>query len=447
MTRFRLINRNYTYLFYGQLVSSLGDYVFDTTLSLWIATVLLAGKSYAPAAVSGVLVAVSAATFLVGPIAGVFVDRWDKRRTMLAADLIRASVIAVLIAVALLPRDALPVPVMLAAIYLVVFVNSAVSQFFGPSRMALIGRIVPGDEARAKAAGWSQAAMYGAAIVGPPLAAPLLFTFGDQWALVLDMLSFLASYLLVRRITVPAPTAAEPAAPSPMGIGGVVADLRSGLRVVAGNRTVRTLIVAIVVLTLGTGALNALLVFFVPDNLHADSSWYGLLGMGEGIGGVVGSLVAGRFCRRFGDIRVLCTGLILVGAGVMVFARLGSLWPAVLTLALLGLPMGAVNVALSPILLRATPADYLGRTIAVINPSQQLASIVATLTAGWLASTVLHGFDATALGLHFGRIDLIFLVSGVLFVCTGAYTTWSLRDTAGAPRREPEPVDAAPGDN
>src|SRR3981189_53003 len=109
----RVINANYTKLFYGQAISSIGDYVFDTTLILWIGTRLLAGKDYAPAAVSGVLVALAAGVIIVGPVACVFVDRWDKRRTMMVSDLVRAALVAALGVVAMLPAGTIPVGITL----------------------------------------------------------------------------------------------------------------------------------------------------------------------------------------------------------------------------------------------------------------------------------------------------------------------------------------------
>src|SRR5690348_18470932 len=77
-----LINRDFALLWLGQAVSYLGDFVFDTTLVVWIATQLAVGQPWAPLAVSGVLVAATLPIFLVGPIAGVFVDRWrsEERR-------------------------------------------------------------------------------------------------------------------------------------------------------------------------------------------------------------------------------------------------------------------------------------------------------------------------------------------------------------------------------
>lgn len=92
-----LINRQFALLWSGQSISYLGDYVFDTTLLLWIAASIARGQSWGPLAVSGLLAATALPALLIGPIAGVFVDRWDKRRTMLWADALRAALVALLL--------------------------------------------------------------------------------------------------------------------------------------------------------------------------------------------------------------------------------------------------------------------------------------------------------------------------------------------------------------
>ncbi len=74
------INPNFAWLWWGQAISSVGDYAWDTALVLWVASFLVAGQSWAPLAVSGVVLAATLPQIVVGPLAGVFVDRWDKRR-------------------------------------------------------------------------------------------------------------------------------------------------------------------------------------------------------------------------------------------------------------------------------------------------------------------------------------------------------------------------------
>src|SRR6185437_9991527 len=81
------INRNFTLLASGQAISNMGDFLYSTTLLVWVFVL-----THSAAAVSGVWIAQYAPIFLLGPIAGVFVDRWNRRRTMIAADVARAIV-------------------------------------------------------------------------------------------------------------------------------------------------------------------------------------------------------------------------------------------------------------------------------------------------------------------------------------------------------------------
>jgi len=190
-----LINRRFMLLWSGQSVSAIGDFVFETTLILWIVTRIARGQPWAPLAVSGVLLAASIPIFLVGPIAGVLVDRWDdKRLTMLLMDALRALLIFLLFLVSLVPgviplpftpHGLLPIAWQLGAIYGIVFLASACSQFFNPSSLALLSDIV--DEPQiARGSGMIQAAFNFAILIGPPLGALLFFAAGVQWGLLIE---------------------------------------------------------------------------------------------------------------------------------------------------------------------------------------------------------------------------------------------------------------------
>jgi MFS family permease len=425
-----LINRDYRRLWTGQLVSQAGDFVFSTTLSLWIGTVLLSDTSYAPAGVSALVVVVAVATLAVGPLAGVFVDRWDHRRTMLVADLVRAALIGLLTLAAFLPDGTLSRTTLLVAAYVTVLLTTCAAQFFNPARFALIGEVVePGE--RAKAAGIGQATQAVATIAGPPLAAPLLFTVGVQWALLLNALSFLASFAAVRAVRRPA--AATPAPTAEPGLAGFREEFTAGLRLVLSSRVVTTLIATVVLVTIGADALNALNVFFVTDNLHAASRWYGTLEMSLGAGLVGGAFMATWLANRLGASRLFSLGLMLTGIGLVLYSRLDALGPALATLALVGIPLAAVNTALTPVLLAEVPPSHVGRVIAVINPAQQLGALTGVSLAGWLASGPLSGFHATAAGVRFGRIDTIFTAAGLLVTAGGVYAAAALRTAERTP--------------
>ena len=285
-----LINRNYAKLWYGQAVSAVGDSVFATTLVLWVSQVLASGRSWAPVAVSGILVAAGAAFALVGPFAGVFVDRWNRKSTMMRTEAIRAAMVAGLGGLSFVPIRDLPVWLWLAAVYLVVFVLNAAGQFFSPARFATTGDVVHGEGDRARAAGLAEATTSAAGIIGPPIAAPLLFTVGLQWALAANAVSYVVSYLAIRflRLT-PEPRRPAPARASETGLH---AEFSVGLRLFARSRFLVTLLTVTVICQWGTGAISALNVFFVTRDLHASSRLFGVAETVMGVAFIVGALAA-----------------------------------------------------------------------------------------------------------------------------------------------------------
>jgi MFS family permease len=121
------INRNFLLLWSGQVLSTFGDFLFGTTLILWMVTFIAPGRSWLPLTVSALILAQSLPRFLIQPLAGVFVDRWDKRRTMLWMDAIRAILISFLLVasgilpIPFFPGGHLPLSWLLAIMYGVVF--------------------------------------------------------------------------------------------------------------------------------------------------------------------------------------------------------------------------------------------------------------------------------------------------------------------------------------
>jgi len=423
-----LVNRDFALLWGGQAVSNLGDWVFNTTLLLWIATGLAHGLSWAPLAVGGVLAARSVPTLLVGPLAGVFADRWDKRRVLLWTDALRALLI-----LALVPASALlPVGWQLGAVYGVVVLAAVCQQFFDPARLALIGDVVAEPD-RPRASGLEQVTLAFAIVAGPTLAAPLYFGLGVRWALLANALSFALSFAAILRMHLSGSTAA------PLdGRTHALREFADGLRLFARSRALMTLLVAGVLVMLGSGALSALNIFFLTRNLHAPASLYGLLSGATGVGLLVGAVAGGLIAGRAGPARVLWLSLVLLVLLVLLYARLTGVGPALAVSFLIGIPNGTLNVVVDPLLLRLAPRAFVGRASAVLLPAMSLAALVSIALAGLLDSTVLRGFHARLLGLTLGPIDTIFTAAGLLCLAGGLYAMVNLRDDA-------MPVSDAPG--
>ncbi|MEV6246045.1 MFS transporter [Streptomyces sp. NPDC051742] len=438
--RLTLINRDYTRLWFGQAVSSVGDAVFSTTLVLWVATVLAKDETWAPVAVSGVLMASSAAVLVIGPLAGVFVDRWDKRGTMLLSEAVRGGLVALLTVVSLLPVDALPAGVWLGLVYATVLLLHAAGQFFSPARFAILADLVTGDADRARAAGIAQATGETAWIIGPPLAAPLLFTAGLQWALLFNALSYAVSYVAIRSIGVrtptPAPADGEDSTPKPKPAGRQKGALRrefmDGLRFFARSRFLVALLLLAVIGQFGIGALSTLNVFFTTDNLHADAHLYGYIGMAMGVGGITGALCAGRVVQWFGARRSTWISLLVSGVLLVAYSRQSSFLGGIALLFVFTVPLTVLNTAMAPLLLAAAPPEYRGRVMAVFYPVTKLASMLSAVLSGWLAGSVLHDLAGSVGGVRFGPIDTIFAVSGLIVVLSGVYAWIALPGTQKA---------------
>jgi MFS family permease len=423
------ISRNYALLWGGQAVSLLGDAVFATTLVLWIATRVTDGVSWAPLAVGAAFLAKEVPEFIVGPIAGVYADRWDKRRTMLAMDLTRAGLLVLLIlagGTATMPW--LPFTPMrsflLGTIYATLSLLTCASFLFLPSRVALIGEVVP-DPLRERASGLSQSSAAVAGILGPSLAAPLFLAVGPGWALGLDALSFLLSFTALALVKAPPHARRAPVG----GRGHVRRELAEGVRLILSRRALRALLVAGMLISVGLGTFETLGIFFLRANLHASAGLFGLLAGAQGAGALVGAAIGGPLAERAGVAQLLWRLTTLLGLLFILLSRLTSFAPALIVLFLVGATFAALEVAETPLLLRSTPATHVGRVVALLIPMYGLASAGASLLSGWLASA-LNGWQLALGGMVFGPLDTILVLAGVAVVIGGLSARGLLNEVA-----------------
>ncbi len=431
------INRNFALLWIGQSISSIGDFFFTTTITLWVATQLAKGQSWTPLAVSGVALASVIPLLLVGPIAGVFVDRWDKRQTMLRMDMLRGSIIFLLFVIILLPQSLIVRNHsgniwFLACIYITIVLISVCSQFFGPSRFALIGDIVP-EVYRTRATSFTSISFNLSLIIGPSLAAPLYFIFGVQWAILLDALSFLVSFLAILAVQTPVSTRSSKHGQQKHFLREFV----EGLRLYKNNKVLVVILFAGILFQFGGGPSNALYILFAIQNLHTPQNLLGLFGASAGAGVILGLFMAAFFARRIGEVRLFWISFLMWGILMIVFGRMTTFIPGFIVFFLLGFANAGIIAVVGPLMLRVIPREFVGRVQSVNTPLITGASLASTALAGFFASTALRGFHATWLGSTFGPIDTIFSVSGIIVMGAGLYVFLTLRsDALMLPERE-----------
>jgi len=408
-----LLNRNFALLWIGDVISALGDYSFSITLTIWVGLILGKGQPWAPLAVIGLVLTSAFPAMIVGPAAGVYVDRWDKRTTMMWVDAIQAALVGVLL---LMTFAHLSLGWEIAIILTVNFLLVAVDQFYNQAGFPLIIDLV-GVPQIGKAISRVLVFVSIGTLIGPAVGAPLIVFWGPRWALFINMLSFIVSLVLIFAIN--APKIEREA--QPQEHKAFWPEFFAGVRFLAQSPFLRVTVIALAIETLGSSATNGLNLFFIAGTLHAPIALFGLLATAIGLGTLIGSTVANRLIERFGDTRVFWVSLLLGGLLLMVYSRLGAYIPALILVFIMGIPAGTINVVLGPMIARSTPREMMGRTNAARVSLITVAGFAGSLIAGTTDTTLLRNFHVSVLGMTFGTIDTIFLVGGAIASLGGIY--------------------------
>ena len=403
-----LINRNFFWLASGQAISNLGDFVYSTTLLIWVFTL-----THSAAAVSGVLAAQYLPVFLLGPLAGVFVDRWNRRQTMLISDLIRAVA-------AMLPLFA-PASLRVPAIYASVLLISALGRFFMPAEAGVM-QVIVAPKQQMRAASIKQATFALSFILGPGLASPLYFTVGPGIAILLNAVSYLVSAFCLTLLRAPKaalrPHIMGQDEKAGSGIGTLLRELSAGLKFVAVTHTVLMVTLMALIAMLGAGALNALNIVFVSKNLHMETAFYGMLTAVSGLGGLLGIILAGMLSKWIAPRYILSGSALLIGTGFVIYSFQSWYVAGIVIGFIMSIPQGGIPVAFGPILINATPKDLMGRVQSVVNTSMSGISLLSVVLAGYLG--------------QFLPIGVILAGCGIMIALAGMFGWIAIREKASA---------------
>jgi len=321
---------------------------------------------------------------LLGPVAGVFADRWDRRLTMLTADLLRAASVALMLLV--------HHPGQIWLVYLALILESSFSQFFNPAAGSLIPALV-GRGPRLNSAN-SLAALIGGTVrlVGGPLGGALYALAGFAPVVTLDAGSYLASALLItlighhRQALEPAEPllSAGPAAPLAAPLRQFARELRAGAGHIRDTPGLVALFTAAGVFFAGNAAFTALLVPYIGTVLHAGTDTLGVLFGALGVGYLVGAPLSRAAAAHLSERTVMAASLAALGVVLGgAFAVRDTAWDLVI-FTLIGPPGVCFLTTASTYLARRTPDHLLGRATSAYG----MLSAAATLT-GMLAGSAL----------------------------------------------------------
>jgi MFS family permease len=294
-------------LWLGQTVSSLGTHVSMVALPLIAVLALHVGPLEL-----GILAALETIPYLVLSLpAGVIVDRFDHRATMIACDIGRAVALGVA-AIALALGSA-----SIGLLYVVAIVVGSLSVFFTVACSSYLAVILPADRL---VAGNQRLELSdsGARIAGPSIGGALVEFAGGAVAVVLDAASYVVSAIALMS----SPRRVRPRQPASKRIG-LLDGIVVGLRRVAGDRILRDLAGSTAVFNLGSGMVLAVIVLFATRDVGLDAAGFGLVyGIGN-VGFVLGAIVVGASTSRFGVGRSLLATAYLSAVAMVLIAVAG----------------------------------------------------------------------------------------------------------------------------
>ena len=406
-----LRQRNFALLWFGGLVSMAGDWMLFIALPIYVYK--LTGSALAT---SGMFMAGMLPRLLLGSLAGVFVDRWDRKRTMVITNL--------LLALGLLPLLAVRSAEWLWVVYVVAFVQSSIAQFFDPAEGALLPRLV-GEEHLVAANSLNALNNNLARLIGPPLGGFAAGLFGLTGVALFDVASFLVAGALIALINVPATPDDEPAAVAPAPAGrpwiSVWREWLEGLRLVGRKRPLTVVFAIMAIISLGEGVFGVLFVVFVNKVLGGGALELGWLMGAQAVGGLLGGVLIGPIGSALSPARLI--GLCGIAFGLLdlaIFnypAFLPGLAPALILIFMVGVPGVGFMTGVQTLLQTATEDRYRGRVFGALGTTSALLSLLGTALAGGLGDIL-------------GPVTML-TFQGAGYVAAGALALVLLRRVAG----------------
>ncbi len=372
-----LRQRNFGLLWIGGLISMIGDWVLFVGLPFEIYRIT--GSTLAT---GGMVLALLVPRIVLGSVAGVYVDRWDRRRLMI--------VVNVLLAFFLLPLLAVGV-IGLWVAFVVLVIESSLEQLFVPAEMALLPNLLEGgEEELVTANALSGVNRHLARLIGPAIGGVVVALGGLTAVAILDAASFLLAAGLIAAIRTTKSRAERHDSLEHDTLSAwqrLLGEWRDGLRLVGRDVVLRAVMIFLVITAVGEGLTLTLFVPWVRDALHSDSAGYGAVLSTQAIGGLTGALVIGRIGPRINPLRMLIVAAVVFGAIDLVLFTYPVLYPvigpALVMLVIVGVPGAAMGAAIATLQQVRAEDRQRGRVVGAIGAVAAVGSLVGAVVAGF----------------------------------------------------------------
>jgi MFS transporter, DHA3 family, macrolide efflux protein len=398
-------------LWYAQIISVFGDF-----LALFAVIGILTFNLHATAQqVTGVQIAYMLPIAVLGILAGVFVDRWPLKPTMVASDSIRAALVLLLI----FARQAWHFYAILAAI-------SIVSSFFTPAQGVAIRSAVPLHGLRSANA-LMQQVMFGMRIIGPAIASFMVAYLGPMSCYLLDSISFVGSACLIASVVFLKPDKAAAsastaaAAERSSAVGKIWADMKQGIDFIVHHAALLFVILAMAAGMFVIGCFGPLIAIYVRDSLKASTKMFGIVSPMIGLGMLLGINGLNTFGKKLSNTLLVYSGLCGIAVGLVILTLLPHVWSTLLGTLIVGFAVAGIIVPSQTLFQQATPPELMGRV------GSTFMSIIFTAQ---ISGLILSGI----LTQHIGVRQVFALCAVLLVILMAVGRLWM------EPKTEPEAV-------
>jgi MFS family permease len=365
-----LRHRNYRLFFTGQSISLVGTWLTK------VATAWLVYRLTGSAWLLGVVgFAGQIPTFLLAPLAGVLVDRWDRRRVLLAAQTLA------MVQSALLAALTLGGSIRIWEIVALNVFQGLVDAFDMPVRQSMIVQMVDDRADLPNAIALNSSMVNGARLFGPAIAGLLIAVVGEGWCFFIDAISYAAVILSVVLLHIDV----QPRAPRTTRVFREMAD---GFRYVSGSAPIRALLLLLALSGLAGRPFAVLLPVIAREVMHGGAGTLGTLQATAGVGALAGALYLASRASVLGLGRVVVISTAVFGVGLVAFSRAQVLWLAMPLLLLAGTGMMVQTAASNTIIQTIVDEDKRGRVMSLLAMSLFGSVPIGSLIAGALATRI-----------------------------------------------------------
>lgn len=404
-----LKNRSFTNLWLGQVFSQLADKV----ILVYLIVLLVATGNTANSDISRLTLVFTIPAVLFGSLAGVFVDRWNKKWLMIISNALRGTLV-ISLPLALLMGDK-----GFLWIYAMTFLISTVTQFFAPAEIAMIPTLIEKHNLLA-ANSLFTTTMLASVVIGFGVGDPILRIVGDDyghWAIG-GMYLISAAFLLLVKPRFENPVTEKTADRS------ILSEMKDGFQYILKDAHILFALIRLILLFSAFAALTILVIGFVEDVLRLEKRYFGYLLAISGLGMGLGAWLVGRFGNALGKEKMIFAGFLSMGTLLILLSNihiLSGLLSAssqagrasglevgisLLLALLLGLSAACIAVPLQTMLQEDIPEGMRGKVFGVQNMlvntaltlPMSLAGVSADLADTWFPG---HGVEMimTAVGL------------------------------------------------